>query len=533
MRRRSLVPIVVVALGLAACNGGEEVDLGDAADDEALDDVEDAPDDDPEDDPDADPDEAAEGGTLRAAIGGDPDQLNPHTTTSSFAFTVLENVYDTLVEPGDDLTMEPALAESWEVSDDLLTWTFELRDGVSFHDGSELTADDVVASYEFIAAEGDNAFRLDPVESFEAVDDATVEISLERPAPNLLEQLGAFKGMAIAPAEAIDAGTLDDEPVGTGPFSFVSFTPGDSVEIERYDDYWGGTAAIDGVHFQVIPDPGVKLTNLETGEVDWIDSVPPEQVETLQDLDDVEVGQVAGNDYHYLALNHEVEPFDQVEVRQAIAYALDIATITEAAQFEAATPNETAIPETSFWYFDHERFGTDPDQAQQLLDEAGVEEGEITIDLMVTNEFPETVTAAEVISSQLGEVGIGVDIRTEDFSTWLADQGDGDFDGFVLSWIGNIDPDDFYYAQHHSEGINNFQGFADDEVDQLLDDAREETDEDTRKDLYDQAAERIVDQASYIYFYNSDIIEAWAPNVSGYETRPDQATRFRGVSLED
>lgn len=519
VRRRSLAVLATAALVAVACGGGDPVDVDDPA-------GEDAP-----DDADAEPTEGSEatGGTLIAAIGGDPDQLDPHTTSSSFAFTVLENVYDTLVRPGDDLTMEPALAEEWTTSDDLLTWTFTLREGVTFHDGSELTADDVVASFERIADEGANAFRLDAVESFEATDDLTVTMRLNRPAPNLLEQIGPFKGMAIAPAEAIEAGTLGDEPVGTGPFHFVSFSPGDAVVLEAFEDHWGEGPYLDGVEFRVIPDESVKITNLETGEVDWIDSVPPQQLDQLEASDDLVLGRVAGNDYWYLALNNEREPFDDPEVRRAIAFALDPATIAEAAKFDAATPNETAIPETSFWYLDHTPFGHDPDQAQQLLDDAGV--SGLTIDLMVTNEFPETVTAAQVIASQLEEVGVAVDIRTEDFSTWLAEQGDGNFDAFMLGWLGNIDPDDFYYAQHHSTGGFNFHGFEDAEVDQLLDDARVEVDQDARKELYDQAATRIVDLASYIYFYNPDIVEAWSPEVSGYATRPDQATRFATTRL--
>ncbi len=525
MRIRIFAVLSLAALMLAACDPGEPVDV-----EEQPDDVEAPPAEDPEEDPDEAPPEAV-GGTLQAAIGGDPDQLDPHTTTSSFAFTVLENVYDTLVQPASDLTMEPALAEDWEVSDDQLTWTFYLREGVSFHDGTEFTAEDVVASYERISEEGENAFRLDMIEAYNIVDDHTLELELNRVAPNLLEQIGPFAGLAIAPAHAIEEGNLDEEPVGTGAFQFVSFTPGDSVELTSFDDYWGGEVALDGIRFQVVPDEGVKLTALETGEVDWIDSVPPEQVDALGDRDDVVLGQVAGNDYWYMALNNEREPFDDVRVRQAIAYGIDIEVITEAAHFDAATPNETAIPETSFWHHPYAPYGHDPDQAQALLDDAGVTD--LTIDLMVTGEFPESVTAAQVIESQLGDIGIDVSIRDEDFSTWLADQGDGDFDAFALGWLGNIDPDDFYYAQHHSEGAFNFHGFADDELDQLLDDARVETDEDARKALYDQAAELIVDQASYIYFYNPDITTAWAPHVEGYEVAPHGQRRFNETRLTE
>ncbi len=517
--RHPFALLAVLVLFAAACGEGDPVDVDDPTADDPVDD--------PVDDDDVD--DVAVGGTLVAAIGGDPDQLDPHTTTSSFAFTVLENVYDTLVQPGDDLTPEPALAESWETSDDLLTWTFTLRDGVTFHDGSPLTAADVVASFERIAEEGANAFRLGAIDAYDAPDDLTVVMELNRPAPNLLDQIGAFKGMAIAPAAAIEAGTLGDEPIGTGPFSFVSFTPGDNVVLEANNDYWGEGPFLDGIDFRVIPDESVKVTNLETGEVDWIDSVPPQQLDQLEADDQIVLGRVAGNDYWYMSLNNDREPFDDPNVRRAIAFALDIDTITEAAKFDAATPNETAIPETSFWYFDYAPFGQDVDEAQRLLDEAGV--SGLTIDLMVTNEFPETVTSAQIVASQLAEVGIEVEIRIEDFSTWLADQGDGAFDAFALGWLGNIDPDDFYYAQHHSTGGFNFQGFADDEVDELLDAARVETDQDARKELYDQAAARIVDLASYIYFYNPEILEAWSPEVTGYETRPDVATRFATTRL--
>jgi peptide/nickel transport system substrate-binding protein len=509
--RSRIAAVSLVALTAAACGGGgEDVDLGDsAADDGGA----------------GDADSDAEGGTLVAGIGGEPDQLDPHTTTSGFTFRILENVYDTLVQPNDDLEMEPALATEWETSDDGLTWTFQLREGVTFHDGSELDAEDVVASLERIRDEGQNAFRLEAVDTVEASGDLEVTIELTREAPNLLAQLGAFKGMAIVSADDIEGGAdLNAEPNGTGPFTFEGQTGGDRISLAANPDYWGEEGPfLDGVEFRVIPEDTVKLTNLETGEVDWIDTVPPQNVSGLEG-GDLTVDSVPSNDYWYVAFNQEREPFDDAEVRRAIRQALDIEAITEAVRFDAATPNQTAIPESSAWYHDYAPFEHDPEAAQQALDEAGV--SGLTIDLMVTSEFPETVTAGEVIASQLGEVGIDVSIRTEDFNTWLADQGEGEFDAFMLSWLGNIDPDDFYYAQHHSEGGFNFHGFADDEVDQLLDDARSETDDGARKELYDQAAERIVDEVSYLYLYNPDLVQAWSPEVSGYTPRADQATRF-------
>ena len=530
---RAIALLGVLAMVLAACGPGESVDVGDGATTTVAGGTDDpAETDDPADTTEAPPAEG--GGTLVAAQGAEPDRLDPHLTSAFASFQILENVYDTLVQPGDDLTMEPALAESWEISDDQLTWTFALRSGVTFHNGRDLVADDVVYSYERIMDDetgAPNSFRFASVESVSAPDDSTVEITVTRPTPNLLVNLGAFKGMAIVPQEIVEDGSIDDTPVGTGPFQFVSSSPDQGILLERNENYWqDGLPHLDEIRFVQIPDETVKLTNLQTGEVDWIDSVPPQQLETLADDESVVLERVPGGDYHYFALNQNREPFDNVDVRRAVAMAIDRPTIAEAAQFGAATANQTAIPEGNFWHHDYSPYEVnDIEGAQALLDGAGVED--LTIEFLVTSDNPETVTQAEVIAAQLEPLGITVEIADVEFGTWLDRQGAGEFDAFMLSWIGNIDPDDFYYAQHHSEGGFNFQGYANTEVDTLLDDARVETDRDARKALYDQAAELIVDEASYIYLYNPENIGAWAPHVEGYGVRGDNAVRFVDTRL--
>jgi peptide/nickel transport system substrate-binding protein len=538
---RAIALIAVLAMILTACSEGESVDVTEGGAETTAPGDTTAPDDttaptepdDGEESPDTTA--AAEGGgTLIAAQGAEPDRLDPHLTSAYASFQILENVYDTLVQPGDDLTMEPALAESWEISDDQLTWTFTLREGVTFHNGREFVADDVVYSYERIMdpdTAANNAFRFASIESVTAPDDRTVEITLTRPTPNLLVNIGAFKGMAIIPEEIVEDGSIDTNPVGTGPFKFVSSSPDQGILLERNEDYWQeGLPHLDEIRFVQIPDPTVKLTNLQTGEVDWIDSVPPQNLEDLEGDDSVVLERVPGGDYHYFALNQAREPFDNPDVRRAIATAIDRATIAEAAQFGAATPNQTAIPEGNFWYHDYSPFTPgDVEGAQALLESAGV--SDLSVEFMVSSEFPETVTQAQVIASQLEPLGITVEISDVDFGTWLDRQGQGDFDAFMLSWIGNIDPDDFYYAQHHSEGSFNFQGYSNAEVDQLLDDARVETDRDARKALYDQAVEMIVDDASYTYLYNPENIGAWAPHLEGYNVRGDNAVRFLEARL--
>ena len=517
MRHPHLALLLVLALVLGACSGGgEAVDVEggeDLADDGAT----------------GGAGQAASGGTLVAAIAGSPDQLDPHLTSAYFSFQILENVYDTLVEPDLELQMQPALAESWETSEDQLTWTFTLREGVTFHDGSELTADDVVYSMNRIKEEGANAFRLESVEEVTAVDDLTVEFALSRPTPNLLANVGAFKAMAILPDGAAEDLDLATEANGTGPFSLASYSEAEGAELEANPDYWGDGPTIEGVEFRFVSEPTAALTALQTGEIDWTDNIPPQQISTLEGEESVTVGSVPSNDYWYFAANQQREPFDDVRVRRALAFAIDREAVTQAAKFDAATVNQTAIPETSAWYYDYAPYEHDPEQAQQLLEEAGV--SDLSVELMVTDEYPETIQAAQVIESQLSEIGVTAEIRTLDFASWLDAQGQGDFDVFLLGWLGNIDPDDFYYAQHHSTGGYNFHGYANEEVDRLLDEARQETDEDTRKDLYDEAVTLIVDEASYVFLYNPDVVHGWGPDVAGYEARPDRAIRFRDVEL--
>ncbi|GIU92544.1 MAG: ABC transporter substrate-binding protein [Acidimicrobiia bacterium] len=474
---------------------------------------------------------------LVAALDSEPRGFDPHLTTSEASLQVLENVYDTLVEPGADMTMQPALATEWEISQDGLAWTFSLREDVVFHNGRPLVADDVVYSFERLMDPdlgAANAFRFASIEEVTAIDDHTVQITLNRPTPNLLEIVGGFKGMAIVPREIVEADLIDTQPVGTGPFRFVSAVPGGEILLERNPDYWRsdqGLPHLNGIRFVTVSDPLEALTGLVNGELDWIDSVSPSEAARLQNDGSVVVQSIPSGDYHYLTLNQTRPPFGDVRVRRAIAMAIDREAVAEAARPGAATPNQTAIPPSSFWYHDYEPYRpADLESARALLEEAGVEG--LTIELLVTSDFPETVVEAQVVTRQLQPLGIQVHIVDVDFATWLDRQADGEFDAFLSMWIGNLDPDDFYYGQHHCNGKFNFQGYCNAEVDALLDAGRLETDPRVRKALYDDAAELIVDEASYIYLYNPDVIQAWAAYVTGYQVGADGAARFVETRLD-
>ncbi|WDZ83357.1 ABC transporter substrate-binding protein [Micromonospora cathayae] len=509
-RSRSGVVAAALAVALAVsagCTAGESVDVDGAG-----------------------PGGSGAGGVLQAAISGEPDQLDPHKTSAYHSFQVLENVYDTLVEPDENLEMRPSLATKWTTSDDQLTWTFTLRDGVRFADGAPLTAEDVVYSYQrIITGKLNAAYRFATVKSVTAPDPATVVVALTAPTPNLLANLGGFKGVAIVQRGNVESGAITTKPVGSGPFAVAAYTSGDSITLVRNENWWGGTPKLDGVTFTFVKDPTVALQNLRGGQVHWTDNLPPQQVPALRDGDELTVESAPSSDYWYVALNQARKPYDEVAVRRAIGFALDREAITKAAKFGLATVNQTAIPKASAFHYDYAPYSHDPEQARRLLGEAGVRG--LTMDLMVTSEYPETVTAAQVIAAQLKDVGVTVKIRTLDFAQWLDEQAKGNFDAFLLGWLGNIDPDEFYYAQHHSAGTFNFHKYRNPTVDRLLDQARTETDQGTRKQRYDQAAKQIVDDASYLYLYNPDVVQGWTGKVSGYRVRADRAIRFRDVSL--
>jgi peptide/nickel transport system substrate-binding protein len=504
---RSLALATGAALALTACSSGDKVDTGGGGGGGNGDNV------------------------LVAAVSAQPDKFDPHTTSAYPSFQVLENVYDTLVVPNpDDLTMEPSLAESWETSADNLTWTFTLRDGVKFHDGSDFDSADVVYSYNRIIKDKlANSYRFANVKSVEAPDPQTVVINLTKPTPNLLALIGAFKGMAIISEGAAEKLDLNTKENGTGPFTLES-SDSSSTVLKAFPDYWGGKPKVDGVEFRYITEPAAALTALKAGEVNWTDNVPPQDIDSLKGDKEVDLQSTASVDYWYMSMNFARKPFDNTKVRQAIATAVDREAVTEAAKFGAARANETAIPEDSFFYNDYAPFKPDADKAKQLLKEAGVSTP-LEMGLMVTDEFPESVTAAQVIASELEPIGIKVKVETLDFATWLDREDKGQFDAFMLSWLGNIDPADFYEQQHITNGSSNYQGYSNPKVDQLLTQAATEVDQDKRKELYDEASRMIVDDVSYLYLYNPDVVQAWTPGLKGYQIRADRAINFENVEL--
>jgi peptide/nickel transport system substrate-binding protein len=474
------------------------------------------------------------GGTLTAAIGADPVNLDPHLSSAYSTFQVLENVYNQLVGLDADLQVIPELAESWTVSDDKLTYTFTMRQGVMFHNGRELTADDVVYSYERIRNPETNsgwAYLFDPIDTIAAPDPQTVTITTKEIYAPLLTKL-ASQGTAIVPREEVEAGTLDQKPVGTGPFTFVEFVPADHLTIQRNENYWEeGLPYLDEVIFKPIPDETVKQTNLDTQNVDWADGVPAKDADALMESSDLVVQSVAGTSYTYIGVNTTREPLNDKRVRQAISYALDREEIAAIALYDLAVPSQSPVPEGNFWRSEYAPYERDLDKAKALLEEAGVGDG-FTTEFMPAKDYAETVRSAEAAQAQLADIGIEATLRPLEWSTWLDEEGQGNFDMYICGWIGMVDPDDYFYAQHHTDQVFNFTGYSNPDLDALLDQGRQELDQDARKQIYEQIQQILLDDLPYIFLFTTANVNAWQPYVNGYAVRPDSAIVFKGVWLD-
>ncbi len=475
------------------------------------------------------------GGTLNAAWAQSPVGLDPHTISAMSSFQVLENVLDTLVTLDRSLDIVPSLAESWRVGEDNLSWTFELRQDVVFSNSRPMTADDVVYTYSRMLdpeTGSGNAWMLAGVSDVSAEGDHTVTFTLEAPNPGLLNKLAMNKAVGIIARESVEEGTINTAPIGTGPFVIADFQPGVGVQLERNELYWQeGLPYLDAVNIRVIADDTVRNTALISGDVDWVFSVPLQTVERLRERDDLVVDEVPAGAYYYIGLNLQREPLSDPRVRQAIASAINRENIAAAAAFGNAELTQDPIPSSSAWHMGYAPYEQDPEAARELLAEAGYGDG-FELEIMPTTELEETVRMAQVIQSDLVGIGIRATIRTLEWAEWLEEQAAGNYDSYVLSWNGLIDPDDFFYAQHRSGEVFNVTGYSNPTVDELLDRGRRTQDASERRTIYEEVNRLIVDEAPYIYLYNPLNIQAYRPDVRGYEARPDQAIRFTETWLE-
>lgn len=471
------------------------------------------------------------GGTLVAQLTTEPDQLDPGNTSSGDSFIVLDEIYDNLVKTDPNLKITPDLATSWTTSSDQLTWSFTLRKA-KWSDGTDFTSADVVYTFQRII-EGKLAWasKLSAVSTVSANGPNIVVLQLKQPEADLLLNLGGFSDMGIEEKSNVDSGAIKNSPIGTGPFELKAWQHGSGITLVPNPNYWGTKPKLGSIKFVFVSDPTVALQDLQGGEVQWIENLPKQQVASLQQSSggNFVVRSIPGTEYDYMTLNETRAPYNDARVRQAIASAIDRDAIVKAAQFGNGAVNETAIPKSSPWYYGYSPYALDVAKAKSLLADAGVHN--LTMDMIVTTGWAPSVPEAQVVASELSAIGITVKIRTLDFATWLSEEGAGHYDAYALAWIFGVSPEDFYYAQHHCKAAFNFQHYCSPSVDQLLDQAKSTPDVAQRKGLYDQAVKQIVDDASYIYLYNANVVEGWSTKLHGYTERGDGFVRFYDASV--
>jgi peptide/nickel transport system substrate-binding protein len=475
------------------------------------------------------------GGTLRAAWQARWESLDPHIASSEASFQVLNNVLETLTTFDDEINLIPGLAETWSVSEDGLTWTFNLVQDATFSNGRPFTAEDVVWSWQRLIdpeiASG-NSWRLGTGAVIEAVDEHTVTITTEAPQATLPATVASLS-TGIMASESVNEEGLVTTPIGTGPFVIGEVEGTTRLVLERNENYRvEGVPYLDAVEITPITDAAARELALQGGEVDWIFTVSPQNIPALQEDPNVVVEISPRLSYDYFGLNLNREPFSDVRVRQAIAYAIDRQVICDFAFFSLCEAIHGPVATGSPWYFDYAPYERDLDKARQLLTDAGYPDG-FTMQMMPAIGFEETIRGAQVVQQQLAEVGITVEIDAVEFGEWLERQGAGDFDSFMLSWLALTSVEDYFFLQHRTGQSFNFTGYSNPEFDALVDQAREVEDFDERYALYEQANKILVDDAPYIYMYAKSEVKAWSPRVHGYTVRADSANNFWTVWLSE
>ena len=493
------------------------------------------------------------GGTLRVGMQTDPVGLDPHLSSATATRNMLENTYETLVMFSPSLEIIPGLAESWEASEDLLQWTFHLREAL-WHDGTPVTAEDVKFSIERIKdpeLASPRAADFAVVERVDAVDERTVVMTLSEPSTPLLAKLGQSMNV-IVPQHVVEAnGDLQNVVVGSGPFRFVEYVPQTRLVLERFDQHWGQDEAgnqlpyLDGITFTFYPDPTARTTAVLTGNVDWIEYVPAVDVPALQADPSVVVAGGVTSNFRSVQFNTTEPPFDDYRVRQAFAYAIDKQAVVDLALFGTGGVVATGatIPAGNYYAVEDSPYNVrDVEKARALLAEAGYADG-FEFEFYITSTYDFLRDPAEIIQSNLAaigvtanlaEIGVTANIKLEDWSIFLPTYIAGDFTALVSGSSGQTDPDQFLYTPFFSTVSTNFGKFQDARVDELLLAGRQEPDPEARRELYREAQYRILELSPHVFLFHSAQYAAHTPDVQGYDFYPNGSyIGFRNVWLND
>ena len=447
------------------------------------------------------------GGTLVFATNAGVNQVDPHRAFTAPDGRAASYYTETLVFTGPNFEIKPLLAKSWDISENGLTYTFHLRKGVKFHNGREMTAKDVKFSYDRImnpktrAAAG---FNMKNVKSVEVIDPYTVKITLKKPNGAFLSTGCSVGGqLAIIAEECVPEDGKITHPIGTGPFKFVEWKHGEYLKVAKFKDYWQkGIPYLDEVIVKMVPDPTVQFAALKTGEVDIIADLELYKAKGL--LKQPEKGiqlMKRGELTLMLHFNCSKPPFNDVRVRQAVAYAINREELVTAIWEEFGDPREQFFSEDSIWYLDIPQRKRDIAKAKSLLKEAGYPDGfEVALDVCST--YPAMKMEAEVLEQQLRKIGIKVKPIVQDWPTHARKAFKGNFQLMAAGYGRIADPHFVYHGCFSTKGFYHFltgRGYKNPKVDELLEKAAEPLDVEKRKAYYTEALKIIMEEAPIVW----------------------------------
>ena len=489
--------------------------------------------------------------TLVVGQIAEPKSLDPQTVTATNDFRILVNVFDGLVRfKRGTLEVEPALATDWTVSDDQLTYTFNLREGVTFHDGTPFDAEAVKFTFDRML-DPDHpqhgtgpfplAFFFSMVEAVETPDRMTVTFQLKEPFAPFLSNLAYPTGLIVSPSAVAESGQgFARAPVGTGAFRFAEWTPDEAVTLARNPDYWDGAPSMETVVFRPIPDAAARASDMLSGGIDIMAEVPPASLAAFRDNPNFVVHEETGPHLWFLILNTREGPFSDKRVRQAVNYAIDKESLIEDVLQGTADIAAGPIPPAFDWANDGsvQPYPHDPEKARELIRQAGVEGASLTFYVAEGGSgMLDPVAMAEAIQADLKAVGLNARIETYEWNTFLSNVNPGlagKADMAEMAWMTN-DPDTLPFLALRSDAMPETGGFnagyyANTEVDRLLAEARRTTDPAARGALYNQVQAIIHEDAPWAFIANWKQNAVATTAIENFDLEPSFLMLLRGVS---
>jgi peptide/nickel transport system substrate-binding protein len=478
--------------------------------------------------------EVRRGGTLRVAFPGTPGQLDPALYTTSEDYAIGFSVYNGLVWVDHTLTPQPDLAESWTASDDLLTWTFKLKEGIKFQHGTPFTADDVVYTFERILDEAlGSPFRsvIAFVDRVEKVDDYTVNLHLNTPSADLDTILGQTQAR-IVPHDRT-AEQLAEEPLGTGPFTMKEYVPGDHTTLVRKEGYWQeGLPYLDEVRHVYMPEEATQIAALTGGSIDIMFQLGFENISTVEEHADTVVGEARSGLYQDIVMRVTEEPFTDNRVRLALKYCVDRPGVRQVVlQGRGDLGNDHPIPPINpFWAAIRIR-ERNIEKAKELLAEAGYADG-LDITLITSPVRPGLVEYAVAFQEMVKPAGVNVKVERV--------PADGYWSEYWMkvplcmsNWNLRATADETLSTAYHSEAKWNESDFRSPELDRLIEEARGEKDHEKRKELYAQAQKLLSEEGGVIISYFKPTVMAMRKEVQNFNPHPTAWLRVNDVWLSE